>query len=115
MTSRAPTEDRAFHYIDGAWRCGDGAATDVFDPATNEVLARVPLAGVADVGAAVDAASRAFPAWRRTPPQDRVQFLFAFKRLLEAHTDEIARLTTRENGKTLAESRAELQRGIENV
>jgi malonate-semialdehyde dehydrogenase (acetylating)/methylmalonate-semialdehyde dehydrogenase len=73
------------------------------------------LAGADDVNAAVAAASAAFPSWRRTPPQDRIQYLFKFKRLLEEHADEIARLTTQENGKTFAESRAELQRGIENI
>ena len=49
------------------------------------------------------------------PPQERIQYLFRFKQLLHEHADEIARITTMENGKTLAESRAELRRGIENV
>src|SRR4029077_7641335 len=72
-------------------------------------------AGGADVDAAVRAAAQAFPEWRRTPPPNRIQYLFRFKQLPEEHMDEIARLTTQENGKTLAEARAELQRGIENV
>jgi acyl-CoA reductase-like NAD-dependent aldehyde dehydrogenase len=49
------------------------------------------------------------------PPQDRIQYMFRFRESLLEHADEIARMTTKENGKTLAESRAELQRGIENV
>src|SRR4029077_802743 len=57
----------------------------------------------------------AFPEWRRTPAQERIQYLFRFRQLLQEHSEEIARLTTLENGKTLAEARAELQRGIENV
>ena len=57
----------------------------------------------------------AYPAWRRTPPQNRIQYLFRFRELLLAHADDIARLTTQENGKTFAEAYAELQRGIENV
>ncbi len=73
------------------------------------------MAEGAEVDAAVAAAREAFPGWRRMPPQERIQFLFRFKRLLEQNLDEIARLTTQENGKTLAESKAELQRGIENV
>src|SRR6185295_3747841 len=83
--------------------------------ATSELLARVALASRDDVNAAVKAASAAYPEWRRTPPQNRIQFLFKFRQLLEQHGDEIARLTTQENGKTVVESRAELQRGIENV
>jgi malonate-semialdehyde dehydrogenase (acetylating)/methylmalonate-semialdehyde dehydrogenase len=68
-----------------------------------------------DVGKAIAAAAAAVPTWRRTPAEERIQYLFAFKQLLEAHFEEIARITTRENGKTLAESKAELRRGIENV
>ncbi len=64
---------------------------------------------------AVQAAADAFPAWRRTPPGERVQYLFKLKNLLEEHIDEIARLITRENGKTFAEAKAEMRRGIENV
>lgn len=89
--------------------------SDVFNPATGEPLAKVALADREDVGSAVAAASAAFPEWRRTPPQTRMQYLFKFKRLLEEHSDEIARIATQENGKTLTESRAELQRAIENV
>jgi len=110
------TELSAINFIGGEWcRGGSSESQDVFNPATAEVLASIPLAGQDDVTRAVHAAEAAFPAWRRTPPQDRIQFLFKFKRLLEEHTDEIARTTTQENGKTYAESRAELQRGIENV
>ena len=87
----------------------------VVDPATQEVLAEVPLSSAADVDAAVSAAAAAFPAWRRTPPEDRIQYLFRMKALLEDHLEEIARTCTQENGKTLAESRAELRRAIENV
>src|SRR5207302_9176352 len=60
-------------------------------------------------------AAAAFPAWRQTPPQDRIQYLFRFRQALETHFGELARLTTMENGKTLAESRAEMRRAVENV
>jgi len=104
------------NYIGGDWRAGSSSENaNVFNPATNEVLAKAALADATDVNAAVAAASAAFPEWRRTPPQNRIQFLFKFRALLEQHGDEIARLTTQENGKTFTESRAELQRGIENV
>jgi len=112
----AQVESAALNCVGGEWRRGSSPESfDVFNPATGEVLARPALAGREDVAAAVAAASAAFPEWRRTPPQSRVQYLFKFKQLLEEHGDDIARLTTRENGKTFAESRAELQRGIENV
>src|SRR3954453_22829762 len=104
------------NFIGGEWKRSESSdVMDVFNPATAEVLAKVPLASAQDVGATVAAAAAAFPAWRRTPPQERIQYLFRFRALLEQHGDEIARLTTQENGKTFAESRAELQRGIENV
>ena len=90
-------------------------AAEITNPATAEVAGQPALAEQDDVNAAVAAASAAFPAWRQTPPQERIQYLFKFKQLLQEHADEIARLTTMENGKTLAEARAELQRGIENV
>jgi malonate-semialdehyde dehydrogenase (acetylating)/methylmalonate-semialdehyde dehydrogenase len=88
---------------------------EVINPATAEVVESLPLATEEETAEAVEAAAAAFPAWRQTPPPDRIQYLFRLKQLLEEHFDEIARLTTTENGKTLAESRAELRRGIENV
>ena len=104
------------NYIGGQWR---PAATSehlaVVNPGTAEVLAQVPLSGAADVAQVVEAAAAAFPEWRRTPPEERVQYLFKLKRLLEEHWEEIARLLTVENGKTLAESRGEVRRAIENV
>jgi malonate-semialdehyde dehydrogenase (acetylating)/methylmalonate-semialdehyde dehydrogenase len=69
----------------------------------------------ADVDAVVRSAAEAFPEWRRTPPEDRIQYLFKLKDLLERHFDDIARITTLENGKTLIESKAELRRAVENV
>jgi malonate-semialdehyde dehydrogenase (acetylating)/methylmalonate-semialdehyde dehydrogenase len=106
----------ALNFIDGRWVAGSSSQeSSVFNPATHEVLARVALAEAADVETAIEAAAAAFPAWRRTPPQARIQYLFKYKRLLEEHSEEIARTITLEHGKTLAEARAELQRGIENV
>jgi malonate-semialdehyde dehydrogenase (acetylating)/methylmalonate-semialdehyde dehydrogenase len=85
------------------------------NPATGEVIAKSPAGSAEEVAAAVDAASAAFPEWRATPAPERIQYLFRLKQLLEDHFEEIARITTMENGKTLAESRGELRRGIENV
>jgi len=88
---------------------------DFLNPATGEVLGKVPASTAADVTATVEAAAAAFPAWRRTPPEERVQFLFKMKQLLEEHLGEIAEILTKENGKTLVESRGEIRRAIENV
>jgi malonate-semialdehyde dehydrogenase (acetylating) / methylmalonate-semialdehyde dehydrogenase len=104
------------NYIGGEWRRPlSGAGLEVFNPATAEVLGVSPEGGSADVDAAVTAAAAAWPDWRATPPADRIQFLFRFKQALEEHFDEIARLITLENGKTLAEAKGELRRGVENV
>ena len=104
------------NYINGRWQAAaPGEFLDVVNPATAEVLARVSGDGAADADIAVEAASSAFRDWRRTPPEERIQYLFKLKQLLEDHFDEVARVTTMENGKTLAESRGELRRGIENV
>ncbi len=100
----------------GCWRASEVEdCTDVINPASGEKLARVPLGTKKDVEAAVQAASSAFPEWRRTPPEERIQYLFKLKQLLESHLDELAQICTQENGKTLAESRAELRRAIENI
>lgn len=104
------------NYIGGEWAPGTSdAAVDIINPASQENLAHISLAGQADTVRAIEAAQAAFPEWRATPVQDRIQYMFKFRDLLLAHADEIARMTTKENGKTLGEARAELQRGIENV
>jgi malonate-semialdehyde dehydrogenase (acetylating)/methylmalonate-semialdehyde dehydrogenase len=104
------------NYIEGEWR--ESAATErvpVINPATGEELGRTPLSPAAEVDQAARAAARAFPAWRRTPVTERVQFLFKLKDLLESHFEDISRTITMECGKTLAESRGEMRRAIENV
>lgn len=104
------------NYISGEWVTS--AAPDsmpVVNPATGDRIGRTPLSTSNEVGKAVDAASRAFPAWRQTPVTDRVQFLFKLKNLLERDFDDISRTITIECGKTLAESRGELRRAVENV
>lgn len=107
--------EQVLNYIGGEWRRSAGAAADVYNPATGEAIATVPLSPAADVHDAVQAAAAAFPQWRRTPPVERVQYLFKLKALLEAHLDEIGRTLTTECGKTYAESVGELRRGVENV
>ncbi len=116
MSTAVATPLQLPQYINGEWI--ESTATewlDVPNPATGEVLARVPLSGAEEVNKAVEAAAAAFPAWRRTPPEDRIQPLFKLKMLLEENIDELSRVITRENGKTLTESKAEFRRAIENV
>jgi malonate-semialdehyde dehydrogenase (acetylating)/methylmalonate-semialdehyde dehydrogenase len=110
------TNGQLQNYIDGEWR--RSSATEylkVINPATAETITEVPLGGKDDVDAAVEAAAAAFPGWRRTPPEERIQFLFKLKQSMEDHFDEIGRLITMENGKTLTEAKAEVRRAIENV
>src|SRR5690242_7661188 len=103
-------------YIDGEWVDRGGAEVlDVLNPATGDVLAKVPLSGAAAVDRAAQAAARAFPAWRRTPAVDRIQHLFKLKVLLEEHFEDLSRTVTTECGKTLAEARGEMRRAVENV
>jgi malonate-semialdehyde dehydrogenase (acetylating)/methylmalonate-semialdehyde dehydrogenase len=104
------------NFIGGRWVPSTGSQTiDVHNPATGTVIARTPLSGGADVDAAVAAATQAFRSWSETPPVARARTMFAFKALLEAHLDEIARIVTTEHGKTLDESRGSVRRAIECV
>ena len=104
------------NYINGQFTESASAEFgDVFNPATGERLGRVPLAGSVEVNAAVESAAAAFPQWRRTPPEDRIQPLFKLKMLMEEHLDDFGHIITQENGKTLAEAKAEMRRAIENV
>jgi malonate-semialdehyde dehydrogenase (acetylating)/methylmalonate-semialdehyde dehydrogenase len=115
-TVAAPPALRLTNFIDGRWT--DSPSTDLRDivnPATGEVLAQAPLADANEVNQAIESAAAAFPEWRRTPPEDRIQPLFKLKMLLEEHIEDIARIITQENGKTFAEAKAEMRRGIENV
>ena len=104
------------NYVQGEWQ--QSAAVEslaVLNPATGEELGRTPLSPAAEVDAAVQAARRAFPGWRRVPVTERIQYLFKLKGLLEDQFEDIARTITLECGKTLGESRGEMRRAIENV
>ena len=104
------------NYINGEWtKPALDQYCEVINPATGEVIARTPLCGKDVVESAAKAASEAFPAWRRTPVQERVQYLFKLRDLLRANGDEIARLITNECGKTFEEAKAEMVRAFENV
>jgi len=87
----------------------------VFNPSTGQPIAHTPLGDPALVDRAVAAAKAALPLWSETPAVERARVMFAYRQLIEKHFDELAALVTREHGKTLAESRAEVQRGLEMV
>jgi len=102
--------------IGGKWVTSNApAGIELRNPATGEPLGHSPAGSADEVDAAVQSAHAAFSFWRNLPAVDRVQYLFKLKALLEEHLDELATLITIENGKTLAESKGELRRGIENV
>ncbi len=104
------------NYINGEWQTSTATEhLEVINPATTEVLAKVPLSPATEVDRAAESAAIAFISWRRTPATQRVQYLFLLKFLLEEHLEDIAQTITLECGKTLAESRGEMRRAIENV
>jgi malonate-semialdehyde dehydrogenase (acetylating) / methylmalonate-semialdehyde dehydrogenase len=111
------TEARALPVlINGEWRESKAQRLDpVYNPAHGTVMARVPMCPAEEIESAVQAAHRAFPAWRDTPVVNRIQVLFRYKQLLDQHFDELARLLTQENGKVLEDARGEVRRGIEVV
>ncbi len=104
------------NFVNGRWTAASsGGHVEVTNPASGEVIATVPMTPRTDVDAACEAAARVFPAWRRTPAPDRIQYLFKLKALLDEHLGELATIITNECGKTYKESAGELRRGIENV
>ena len=108
--------DTTPNYIGGEWRTPSGSESlPVLNPATGETIAQVPVSSATEVDHAVERATAAFADWRRTPVTERVQYLFHLKQLLEENLEEIALTLTTECGKTLAEARGELRRGIDNV
>src|SRR5579862_8973264 len=88
---------------------------NVHNPSTGEVIAQTPLCGAREVDAAVQAAGAAFASWSQAPAPKRAEALFRYRALLEAQSEALSRLVTRENGKTLEEARGDVRRGIEVV
>ena len=102
------------HVIGGQPREGEGVSP-VHNPATGEVTALVPVPDPTLVDEVVAVAAHAASTWRNSTQSARTNILFAFRHLLVEHTDELAALVTAEHGKTLADARGEIARGIENV
>ncbi|GHH97775.1 methylmalonate semialdehyde dehydrogenase [acylating] 2 [Neobacillus kokaensis] len=104
------------NYIAGEWHESSAGKTEpVYNPATGEVIAQVPISTKAEVNLAVQAASEAFQTWKETPVPKRARVLFKYQQLLVDHWDELAKLITIENGKNFKEAYGEVQRGIECV
>ena len=104
------------NYINGEWvESKSKEAWDVKNPATQKLLARVPMSTRDEVLAAIKAAKDAFPEWRRTTPLARTRCLFRLKELMEKNFERLSRVQTMEHGKTIDESRGETRRGIEMV
>jgi len=102
------------NYISGEWKSVAGGLP-VFNPSTGEVIAECPVGGAAEVNAAVEAAAAAFPGWRDTPVVERARVMFRYRQLIEESFDSLCASVSREHGKTLAEARGSLFRGMENV
>ena len=104
------------HYINGARVKGtSGRFTDVFNPATGEVQAKVPLATVEEMNDAIAKAAEAQIKWAATNPQRRARVMMKLADLINEHMDELAEMLSREHGKTLPDARGDVQRGLEVV
>ncbi|MFQ6613307.1 MAG: CoA-acylating methylmalonate-semialdehyde dehydrogenase [Fidelibacterota bacterium] len=91
----------------------DGNSLDVYAPGTGEIISRVPLSGATELHAAVHAARIAFPEWSALPVKERVQVFYRYRTLLEKHRSELSALVVEENGKTMDEAVAEVDKSIE--
>jgi len=109
-------DGEVLNYVGGTWTAPDGTdGRESVNPATGERLARVPFSSEGDVASAISQGQTAFEDWSTRPVEERIQPMFQFKELLEEHLDELAELLVEDHGKTFAEARGELRRGIENV
>jgi malonate-semialdehyde dehydrogenase (acetylating)/methylmalonate-semialdehyde dehydrogenase len=103
-------------FVNGTWEeLGGSSLHPITNPATGDVIAQVPYATAEDVDRTARAAHAAFLQWRDVPVVDRVQVLYRYKTLLDRHADEIARILSTENGKTLEDARGSVRRAIQMV
>ena len=108
--------ERVSNLSGGNWSTGKSQRMEnVYNPSTGQRIAAVPLSGVDETNSVVQAAAQSLPAWSETPIVERARVMFKLRQLMEERFTEIAALVTREHGKTLAESRAEVQRALEMV
>ena len=104
------------HFIGGQKVSGtSGRFLDVYNPNTGEVTAQTPLASADEVRAAIASSAQAFPEWAATNPQRRARVMFNFKRLIEDNMDDLAEMLSMQHGKVVADSRGDVQRGLEVI
>jgi malonate-semialdehyde dehydrogenase (acetylating) / methylmalonate-semialdehyde dehydrogenase len=103
------------HFIAGESHSSGDRSSDVFDPNQGSVQARVRLGTQADLDRAIDAAKAALPGWAATNPQRRARVMFRFKELVEKNMDDLAHTLSSEHGKVLADSKGDIQRGLEVI
>ncbi|MFC4454440.1 CoA-acylating methylmalonate-semialdehyde dehydrogenase [Deinococcus sonorensis] len=116
MTDTATRPTALSHWLNGQPTAGtSGRTAAVYNPATGQVQAEVPLASRAEVDAAVQAARAAAKAWRPVPLGRRAEIMFRFRALIDQRRDELARIITREHGKVHSDALGEIARGLENV
>jgi malonate-semialdehyde dehydrogenase (acetylating)/methylmalonate-semialdehyde dehydrogenase len=113
ISGKAP---KLLHYgVGGAWKVSKGRSMPCYDPSTGAVIALAPQCTPDEVEEVIEAAAKAWPAWRDTPVGERVQVLFRMKNLLDQHLDELTRLCAEENGKKWDEARGDILKVIEVV
>ena len=104
------------NYVNGEWLASKSTKTlDIVNPATTEVMARVPMSTREEVEEAIRYAKEAYEEWRETPSLTRVRYMFTLKNIMEEHFEEVSQILTKEHGKTIDESRGEIRRAIECV
>src|SRR5882757_1695043 len=104
---------RLKNFVNGDFTDSAGRVMQVLSPLDGNLLAEMPCSSPADLDKAVKAAQAAFPAWSRTPIKERVQIFYRYRHLLETHMQELAALVSEENGKTLSEAVAEIEKCVE--
>ncbi|MEO6972130.1 MAG: NAD-dependent succinate-semialdehyde dehydrogenase [Rhodoferax sp.] len=108
LTLTRPDLIRSANFIAGQWIPGTAGLFSVTDPATGEAITSVPDSGAAEARAALDAAHAAFPAWRKVPAKQRAAIIKRWNDLVLVHQDDLGKLISREQGKPLAEGKAEV-------
>jgi malonate-semialdehyde dehydrogenase (acetylating)/methylmalonate-semialdehyde dehydrogenase len=101
------------NYVEGKLTASGNGKLDVYSPLDGSVISTVPLSTKSDLDKAVEAAKKAFPLWSHKPIKERVQVFYKYKYLLEQNIEELTELVHIENGKTISESRAEVEKSIE--
>src|SRR5699024_1936374 len=111
-----PVVPKVKNFIGGKWvEAKTDQTNPVYNPATGEIIAKVPISKKEELDEAVRVAMGTFQTWKEIPVPKRARILFTYQQLLVEHWDELARLITIENGKNFTEAHGEVLRGIECV